>query len=137
MAKRDKDDSTVEDKQFLKEHGEELSPSTQRAKWIHSPKEHEDHPGQTLATRNHEVIKQWAEHRKAKPATVPGTEKDDRLGVLRFDFPGGTQELVEVEWDDWFATFDERELVFVYQEHMKAGNDSNFFRLDNPHREDG
>jgi len=36
----------------------------------------------------------------------------------------------------FFKTFDERNLVFVFQEHQKAGNQSNFFRFDNPRRED-
>ncbi|MGE5222638.1 MAG: hypothetical protein ACM3PY_09380 [Omnitrophica WOR_2 bacterium] len=141
MAKSLKDtasrDIPKEDKQYLKEFGDDLSKSTQYAQWISSTSEHEDHPGQSLVTRNHDVIKQWAEERGAKPATVPGTEHGDHLGVLRFDFPGyGGQELQEVSWEDWFKTFDDRDLAFIYQEHMKDGSQSNFFRLDNPHRED-
>ncbi len=119
------------DEQFLREHHDELSRSAQRAKWIHSPKEHEDHPGQTLATRSHEVIKQWAEERKAVPSTVPGTAHGATEGVLRFNFPGyGGDRLQEISWDQFFKTFDERELVFLFQEHMKAGNQSNFFHFD-------
>jgi hypothetical protein len=114
-----------------------LSESTKRAKWIDNTNDHEDHPGQTLATRNHDVIKQWAEERKAVPATVPGTEHDGRPGVLRFNFPGyGGKDLEEISWDDWFKPFDERNLVFLFQEHLKNGNQSNFFRMDNPDRED-
>lgn len=113
-----------------------LSESTKRAHWIDSPDEHEDHHGETLATRNHEVIKRWAEERKAVPATVPGTEHGGRPGVLRFNFPGyGGDNLQEISWDDWFKPFEERNLVFVYQEHLKNGNPSNFFHLDNPERE--
>ncbi len=58
---------------FIKKYGNELSDSTKRAKWIDSTSEHEGHHGETLATRNHDVIKQWAADRKATPATVPGT----------------------------------------------------------------
>lgn len=106
-------------------------------KWIENPNEHEDHNGQSLATKNQDVIKRWAEERGAKPATVPGTERDERPGVLRFDFPGyGGQSLKEVSWDDWFWTFNERDLTFLFQEHLKNGNQSNFFRLENPRRED-
>lgn len=104
---------------------------------IDSPDEHEEHPGKSLITRDHEVIKQWAEQRKATPATVPGTEHGDHLGVLRFDFPGyGGQDLQEVSWDEWFKTFDQRGLNFIYQEHKSDGSESNFFRLENPDRED-
>jgi hypothetical protein len=122
----------------MKKYGDKLSDSTKRAHWVDSVKDRPDHDGETLATREHEVIKRWAEERKATPATVPGTEHGDHLGVLRFDFPGyGGKDLQEVSWDEWFQTFDDRKLVFLYQEKMKNGNQSNFFRFDSPLREDG
>lgn len=127
---------TPEEAQFISEHAEGLSKTTQRAKWIHHAEEHEDRPGQSLATREHEVIKHWAEERGAKPATVHGSVHDGRPGVLRFDFPEyGGKNLEVIGWDDWFKSFDERELVFVYQEHKSDGAPSNFFQLDNPERE--
>lgn len=129
-------DTTKEDEQFVKEHGDELSRSTQHAKWIHSSGDHEDHPGQTLATRNADVIRQWAEERKAQPATTPGGDSENPR-VLRFDFPGFDRELQPVSWDAWLRTFRQRDLVFLYQEHMKSGKQSNFFRLDSPEREEG
>lgn len=108
------------------------------AKVINSVDEHEDRPGQTLVTRNHEVIKRWAEERDGKPATIEGTEHGDHLGVLRFNFPGydESDRIQEVSWDEWFKTFDERGLNFMYQEHLASGDQSNFFRLENPDRED-
>ncbi len=140
MAKKDQTDIkatnvTDEDKKFISEH-EGLSDSTKRARWLHSPDEHEERQGETLATRSHEVIKHWAEERKATPATVPGTEHDGRPGVLRLNFPGyGGDDLQEISWEDWFSSFDERELVFLFQEHKTNGDQSNFFQLDNPERE--
>ncbi|HEU4621352.1 MAG TPA: hemerythrin domain-containing protein [Burkholderiaceae bacterium] len=130
------EDTTRLDEDYLDEHGDELSRSTQHAKWIHSTDEHEDHPGQTLATRNHHVIRAWAEERGGEPATTANADPEDPH-VLRFDFPNYDKGLQPIEWSAWLRTFDERELVFIYQEHMKAGNQSNFFRLDSPHREDG
>lgn len=127
---------TPEEASFIAEHSETLSRTTQRAKWVHSPGEHEDRQGQSLATRTHEVIRHWAEERQARPATVPGTSHDGRPGVLRFDFPGyGGGDLEVLPWDDWFRSFDERELVFVFQEHKSDGAPSNFFKLDSPRRE--
>lgn len=41
-----------------------------------------------------------------------------------------------MSWEEWFRTFDERGLNFLYQEHKSDGSDSNFFRLENPDRED-
>jgi hemerythrin superfamily protein len=128
-------DPSVEDNQAYREaHKEGLSKTTLRAKWINSPEEHEDRPGQSLATRSHDVIRRWAEERRAAPATAPGGDAQ-RPRVLRFNFPGYDKSLQEVSWDVWFGSFDERDLVFIYQEHMKAGNPSNFFKLDSPGRE--
>ena len=134
MTKKGKSASKADAKRLPE--GDELSPSTLRAKWIESTDENEDHAGQTLATRAHEVIKKWAEERQAKPATSPGGDTEQPR-VLRFDFPGYDDELEEVSWDAWLRTFDERELVFLFQQHLKSGKQSNFFRLDSPHREDG
>ncbi len=124
----------MNDQEFLDKYRDKLG--LQSTKWVSGPDEHEDHAGQSLATRNHEAIMQWAQERSAVPATVPGTEHEGRPGVLRFNFPGyGGESLKDVSWDDWFKTFDDRELVFLYQEHLKNGNMSNFFRMNNPHRE--
>lgn len=107
-------------------------------KEITSPSEHEDRPGQTLATRDHDTIRRWAEERGAIPATVPDTEHEGRPGVLTFDFPddGEDENLEHISWDEWFRVFDERGLQFIYQEHTKDGTESNFFRTENPGRED-
>lgn len=141
MAKQPGDAKNVnrEEKRFLEQHAEGLSDTTTKyAKWIHSPDEGEDHEGQSLATRSHEVIRAWAEKRGAKPATVPNSEHDGHVGVLRFDFPGyGGGDLQEISWEEWFEPFDERELVFLYQEHKSDGTESNFFQLDNPESEGG
>jgi hypothetical protein len=147
MANKDKQDEvpevraknvTSEEAHFIAEHEEGLSDTTAKyAKWVHSVDEHEDRPGQSLATRSHEVIQKWAEERGAEPATVPGTDHEGRAGVLRFNFPGyGGESLQEISWEEWFKPFDERELVFLFQEHKSSGEQSNFFRLDNPERED-
>jgi hypothetical protein len=114
-----------------------LSRPTHRRKWIENAVDHPDRPGQSLATRNHEVIRIWAEGRGAVPATVSSTRQADRHRVLGFDFSGsvGRKRLQQISWEDWFKAFDERELVFVYQENLKNGDQSNFFRLDNPERQ--
>ncbi|GAB3651055.1 hypothetical protein [Glycomyces tarimensis] len=117
--------------------GEQQSKSVRYAQEVTSPDERPEREGRSLVTTNHEVIRGWAEDRGAAPATVPGTEHDGRPGVLRFDFPGyGGDDLEEISWDEWFTTFDERGLNFLYQEETKDGEKSNFFRLENPSRED-
>lgn len=125
-----------DDARFLKEHGDDLSRSTQHAKWIHTLKDRPEHDGQTLATRNFEVIRAWAEARGGRPATSPGGDTENPH-VLRFDFPDYDKNLQPITWEAWQHTFEDRNLVFLFQDTMKAGNQSNFFRLDNPEREDG
>jgi hypothetical protein len=125
------------DARFLKKYEQSLSPSTRRAHWVSKPGQSPDRDGQTLATRNHEVIQHWAEERGGVPATVKTKKTTDRPRVLRIDFPGYSKNLDQIDWGDWLRTFDKRDLVFLFQETTKDGRQSNFFRLDSPHREDG
>jgi len=117
--------------------GEQTSSSLKYSQEVTSPDHDPDRPGRSLATTHHEVIKQWAEARGGSPATVEGTEHGNHLGVLRFDFGRDNANLRHVSWDEWFATFDERRLNFIYQEERSDGRPSNFFRLESPDREDG
>lgn len=118
--------------------GEETSKAVKYSQEITSPEDDPERTGRSLATTSHEVIRQWAEARGGTPATVEGTEHGDHLGVLRFVFRGGGDDsnLRTVSWEDWFATFDARRLNFIYQEQRSDGSESNFFRLENPERED-
>ena len=117
--------------------GPEASKSLKYSQEVTSPDEEPEREGRSLATTHHEVIRQWAEERDGTPATVPGTEHEGHLGVLRFDFGDDTEGLEHVGWDEWFETFDGRGLNFIYQETRSDGSQSNFFRLENPNREDG
>jgi hypothetical protein len=40
-----------------------------------------------------------------------------------------------VSWDAWMRTFQDRDLVFLFQEHVKAGSPSEFFGLDHPRKD--
>jgi hypothetical protein len=84
------------------------------------------------------VIQRWAQARDAKPATIEGTEREGRPGVLTFDFPGWRSggRLKPITWEEWFGTFDLRRLNFIYQEQKTNQRQSNFFRLESPDRED-
>ena len=115
------------------------SRSLKYAQQITSTQDQPERPGRSLVTREHDVIRRWAEARDAQPATIEGTERDGRLGVLTFDFPGwrGGGRLRPVSWDEWFHTFDVRRLNFIYQEQLSDGRQSNFFRTESPEREDG
>jgi Rho termination factor, N-terminal domain len=116
--------------------GDQTSRSLQYAQEVTSLDDDPERAGRSLATTSHEVIRRWAEDRGGVPATVDGTEHGDHLGVLRFDFGGENENLRRVSWEEWFDTFDARKLNFLYQEERKDGDQSNFFRLESPDRED-
>lgn len=100
------------------------------SKWINSPDDHEDHQGQSLVTRNHDVILQWSKLRKALPSVVGKVEGRDGGDVLGIDLPGyGHKRLKKVGWDKWFNMFDQRNLVFLYQERKKDGSKSTFCKV--------
>lgn len=56
--------------------------------------------------------------------------------MLRFDFGEPDDRPQDVSWEEWFGTFDDRGLSFIYQEEKTDGTPSTFFRLDNPDRQD-
>jgi predicted HTH domain antitoxin len=117
--------------------GKGTSKSLKYSQEIRSVDDTPERAGRSLVTTDHEVIRRWAEARKATPATVAGTGPGDTLGVLRFDFPGyGGETLRHVEWEQWFDTFDRRRLNFIYQDRRSGGEQSNFFQLESPDRED-
>lgn len=117
-------------------HGDASSSSLKYSQEVTSTEDEPEREGRSLATTHHEVIRQWAEERGGVPATVEGTEHGDHLGVLRIDFGGEDSNLRRVSWEEWFKTFDGRRLNFIYQEQRTDGTQSNFFRLENPERED-
>ncbi|MGN7251670.1 MULTISPECIES: Rho termination factor N-terminal domain-containing protein [unclassified Arthrobacter] len=117
-------------------HGNASSSSLKYSQEVTSTEDEPEREGRSLATTHHEVIRQWAEERGGVPATVEGTEHGDHLGVLRIDFGGNDTNLRRVSWEEWFKTFDGRGLNFIYQEQRTDGTQSNFFRLENPERED-
>ena len=85
-------------------------------------------------TTDHNEIKKWVEKRNGQPATVKNTRRsDDETGLLRINFPGysGEDSLQEISWDEFFKKFDESELAFLYQEELKDGGESRFFKFVN------
>jgi hypothetical protein len=132
--------ASAEDRRYIDEHRDGMTQSALRAKWVHRPGEKPDRSGQTLATRDHDVIRDWAERRNAIPATATRTRGGEPR-TLRFDFLGDdgggrNDRLEEVPWEEVFRIFDERDLVFLFQETRRDGSQSNFWRLLNPNRED-
>jgi hypothetical protein len=86
-------------------------------------------------TVDHEEIRRWVEERQGRPAAVKDAASSADPGILRIDFPGGVgaEDLEFISWEDFFDKFDENELAFVYQEKLKSGQESRFFKF--VHRE--
>jgi hypothetical protein len=84
-------------------------------------------------TTDHETIRQWVEERNGQPATVEGTGEGGEPGLLRIDFPEREADarLEAIEWDDFFAKFDESGLAFLYQEQTADGSLSRFCKFIN------
>src|SRR6185312_8501050 len=49
-------------------------------------------PNLSKITKDHDVIRAWAEERGAKPSHVKRTGSAEDVGILRFDFPGYSGE---------------------------------------------
>ena len=90
-------------------------------------------PNLSKTTRDHDVIRKWAEERGATPSHVKRTGSQDDVGVLRLDFPGysGEGALEPISWEQFFEKFDEQNLALVYEEETAAGQKSNFNKLVN------
>lgn len=114
------------------------SRSLKYAQRISSPDDRPTRPGRSLVTSEPQVIRAWAQARDGQPATIEGTEREGRPGVLTFDFPGYRSggRLRPISWDEWLGVFQNRRLNFIYQEEKTSGTQSNFFRLESPDRED-
>ena len=82
-------------------------------------------------TTDHDTIREWIEKRGGIPTVVKGTEGKDGEGILRVDFAERDEKLEEISWDEFFDTFEDRGLAFLYQEETADGKESRFFRFVN------
>ncbi len=86
---------------------------------------------ETRTTTDHDEIRRWVEDHGGAPAAVRDTSSAEDPGVLRIDSPGGAgdESLEPVEWEEWFAKFEDSRLALLYQERKASGEDSTFFKL--------
>ena len=80
-----------------------------------------DASAEVLATRDHEVIRDWARTVGAEPATGEATASgpastlkvaDGGTG-LRFNFPG-VSPFRTLAWSEWLEHFNSHDLTFIY-----------------------
>jgi hypothetical protein len=86
-------------------------------------------------TTDHDEIRHWIETRNGRPTVVQGTEGKDGEGILRVDFREPDDKLEPISWDDFFKTFDDRNLAFLHQDKTANGSVSRFFKF--VHRSEG
>jgi hypothetical protein len=88
-----------------------------------------------VSTRDHDVIRRWAEKRQAAPATGEETVSgpatvnvNDGGAGVRFNFPGSGM-FRPISWDEWFANFDRHLCAFVHETDAEDGRPSNRYRI--------
>ena len=84
---------------------------------------------QAETTTDHDMIRKWIEARDGRPTKVAGTEGRDGEGILRIDFREPDDKLEPIEWDEFFQTFDDRQLAFLHQDKTADGKMSRFFKF--------
>jgi hypothetical protein len=83
---------------------------------------------QAIATTDHETIRRWVEDRNGHPACVKGTQ-GPRGGLLRIDFGPPEESLGRIGWEEFFDTFDDNNLAFLYQDRTASGRKSRFAKF--------
>lgn len=76
-----------------------------------------------IGTRDPGLIRAWAEHHGAEPATGEATstgpktlDVNDQGTGLRFNFPAAAR-FRPLSWEEWTALFEHGDLVFVFEVH--------------------
>jgi len=87
--------------------------------------------GESRITTDPDEIKRWVEERGGYPASVKATSEDGDPGLLRIDFPGYSEDesLERISWEDFFEKFEEKGLAFLYQDTIREGEESRFFKF--------
>jgi hypothetical protein len=89
---------------------------------------------QVVFTRDHALIRRWAEERQAEPATGEATSTgpatvnvNDGGAGIRFNFPG-VGAFRPISWEEWLANFEQYECAFVYDNEATQPR-SNRYRI--------
>src|SRR3954452_7335776 len=84
-------------------------------------------------TTDHDEIRNWAEERGGRPATVRRTHGKDDAGIIRIEFPDAPHSkhdaLEEISWEDFSEKFDNSTLALMNEEETAGGDKSNFNKL--------
>jgi hypothetical protein len=92
-------------------------------------------PGTVVATDDQALIRRWASHHGAEPATGEATPSgpatlnvQDGDAGIRFNFPGAAL-FRPISWDEWLDNFRRYDLLFVYEREAPGQTPSARYRL--------
>ena len=110
----------------------QLLPQQRRIPHLDFADESDAPPAEVVFTREHHVIRHWAEARHAEPATGEATQSgpatvnvhDGGAGV-RFNFPGASL-FRPITWDEWFENFDQHHCAFVFDNDNSMTRNSHY-----------
>lgn len=81
-------------------------------------------------TTDHDEIKRWVEAHGGQPVALRTADGD--VGVVRLNFRReGTPPLHPLSWEEFFETFEERRLAFIYEENAAHGQEERLTKLVN------
>lgn len=109
--------------------------SNVRVALVTAEDEHRDPSAGVAATRDHALIRRWAEAHQASPATGEHTpsgpatvDVNDGGAGIRFNHPGAGR-FRPISWDEFFRNFDQHGLAFVYEREMPGKSASGRYRF--------
>ena len=112
-----------------------LLPNHPRIAVVTAEDEHRDPDARVAATRDHTLIRRWAEAHQAEPATGERTpsgpttvDVNDGGAGIRFNHPG-VGRFRPISWDEFFDNFDEHGLAFVYERETAGTSASSRYRF--------
>lgn len=90
----------------------------------------EKRDGSAIRSVDHDEIRAWVEERGGRPSVVRRShDTGDGGGILRIDFAEPDESLEKVDWDEFFETFEDRQLAFLHQDRTAEGEVSRFFKF--------
>lgn len=112
-----------------------LVPDDEPVRPVDHTTEAEQCPGAVVATDDPELIRSWAAHHDAEPATGEATASgpatlnvQDGDAGIRFNFPAAAP-FRPITWDEWFQNFSQYDLLFVYEREAPDQTPSSRYRL--------
>jgi hypothetical protein len=112
-----------------------LLPDVSRIALVTADDEYRDPNARVAATRDHALIRRWAEAHHAEPATGERTpsgpttvDVNDGGAGIRFNHPG-VGRFRPITWDEFFDNFDEHGLAFVYERETAGKSASSRYRF--------